>query len=161
MKIKNIIIAGCISFMFVLPLTSCQATTDPKLPQTNFTATVTVASNSYKVTHNGKTITTIACLQPQQIKGFTYSYCGNQLTLTYNSLLYTPSSTNIPISKYVTNLHNTLQEISNTSSISLTGTDVENSIYSTRTADITTKTDTGEIVKITMKSTGDIYSFAY
>ncbi len=160
MKIKKIIVSMFLAFVFIFNLTCC-GSSNPELPQTNFTATVTVVSNSYKVIHNGKTITTITCLQPQQLKGFTYSYCGNQLTLTYNSLSYTPSSTSIPISKYVTNLHSTLQDLSNTSSITLSSSNSDTSVYSTRTADITTKTDTGEIVKIIIKATGDIYNFTY
>ena len=160
MKTKNIIITLLLSFIIAIGLSSC-ASKDPKLPQSSFTATVTVASNSYKVIHNGKTITTITCLQPQQLKGFTYNYCGNQLTLKYNSLSYTPSSASLPISKYVTSLHSTLQDISNTSAITLTDTSTDTSVYSTRTADITTETDTGKITKITNKATGDAYIFSY
>ncbi len=145
--------------LIAFTLTSCTAVTEPSKPATSFTAKVTCDNQSYTVSHSGSSLTTITYHTPQELNGLTYSYKNNALSIDYNNLTYTPS-TSLPLDNTASEIFNALSQINNPNTY-LKATTNSTATYTTPKADIICDLTTGEIQQIIIKSSSNIYSFQH
>ena len=147
-----------ISFSVLMFLCGCSKAPQPAPPQTDFSATVVCEDETYNVTHNGKSITTIICVKPQELKGLIYSYKGSEVSVNYNELSYKPSG-ELPNNK-ITELHRIIQELSSDCEYLIKSCDCQKTVFELPTALIECSTTSGIIQKITLKTNGNMYIFS-
>lgn len=147
-----------IPFIILMLLCGCSKSLEPAPPKTEFSATVVCENETYNITHNGKTITTITCIEPQELKGLTYSYQGNEVSINYNSLSYKPSD-ELPDNK-ITDLHRIIQELSSDCEYLIKSCDSQKTVFELPTALVECVTTSGIIQKITLKTNGTVYIFS-
>lgn len=147
-----------IPFVIIMLLCGCSKAPQPAPPQTEFSATVVCEDETYNVTHNGKTITTITFIEPQEIKGLTYSYQGSEVSINYNSLSY-KSSGELPDNK-ITELYRIIQELSSDCEYLIKFCDSQKTVFELPTALVECVTTSGVIQKITLKTNGTVYIFS-
>lgn len=147
-----------IPFIILMFLCGCSKSLEPAPPQAEFFATVACKDETYSITHNGKTITTITCIEPQKLKGLTYSYQGKEVSINYNSLSYKPSG-ELPDNN-ITELHKIIQELSSDCEYLIKSCDSQKTVFELPTALIECVTTSGTIQKITIKTNGTVYMFS-
>lgn len=147
-----------IPFIILMFLCGCSKSPEPVPPQTEFSVTVVCENETYNVTHNGKTITSITYIEPQELKGLTYKYQGNEVSINYNSLSYKPSG-EVSDNK-ITELHRIIQELSSGCEYLIKSCDSEKTVFELPTALIECITTSGAIQKITLKTNGTVYIFS-
>lgn len=147
-----------IPFVIIMLLCGCSKAPQPAPPQTDFSATVVCEDETYNVTHNGKSITTIICVEPQELKGLIYSYKGSEVSVNYNELSYKPSG-ELPNNK-ITELHRIIQELSSDCEYLIKFCDSQKTVFELPTALVECVTTSGVIQKITLKTNGTVYIFS-
>lgn len=152
---KKMLVITCILLML---LCGCSKPLKPSPPQTEFSAKVTCDDEVYNVTHNGKSITTISYIEPEQLKGLAYSFEGNEVSINYNELKYKPSG-ELP-NNNVINLHRIIQELSSECEYLTKSCDLEKTVFELPKALVECSTTSGKIHKITLKTNGTLYIFS-
>lgn len=147
-----------IPFIILMLLSGCSKQPQPSPPQTEISAKVTCDEEVYNINHNGKSITTISYIEPQELKGLTYSYSGSEVSINYNTLTYKPSGE--LQDNNITKLHRIIQELSSGCEYLTKSCDSDKTVYELPTALIECSTISGVIQKITLKTNGVVYIFS-
>ena len=129
----------------------------PAPVNSSFSGEVRCGKEEYTVTHNGISITTITYKKPVAMRGISYVYTGDELTIKYGELTYKPARK--PPESNVSRLRDILCRISEKTQENIKSVNSECTVYDMRTATLTCSTDSGNLEKIYMKNNGTIYEF--
>ena len=123
----------------------------------SFSGEVRCGEEEYSITHNGRSITTITYTKPVLMRGISYVYRGEELTISYGGLSYKP--TRRPPESRVSRLRDILCRISEKTQENIKSINSECTVYDMRTATLTCATDSGNLERIYTKNDGTIYEF--
>ena len=145
-------------FFLLSAVTGCQKTIEPSPIKKEFTAAVKCDGEVYTVTCNGTGVMNMIYDLPEALQGLTYSYQGNNLTIKYGTLHYTPSNS-LP-ENTLSQLHDILTNINENTEKNIKCCNEQETVYMMSDSEITCSTNDGTIRNIFVKSTEKKYVFS-
>ena len=146
-----------IMLVFAITVISGCGGIKPAPINSSFSGEVRCGEEEYSITHNGKSITTMTDTKPVLMRGISYVYKGDELTIRYGDLSYKP--TRKPPESNASRLRDILCRINEQTQENIKSINAECTVYDMRTATLTCSTESGNLEKIYTKNDGTIYEF--